>query len=448
MTLFPTHLSLESILLWTFISESEKEKFQESKILFWLVISFTILPDIDILLGLHRGFSHSIVIPFFLAIVGTITYTYYHYFSQEDNSVDINRKKINEKRSFWGRCTIYGGILWLIHILLDLDQPLAIFYPISDRLYTLNFAILIDMLPWLIFPVMIVGIVFELTGISYLQGISIYFVNLTPSERVAIYGSEPIALSINDLFIHVIIFVIFLVTVARPMLPDLNIKQKLSSKRKWHFDSPIMALGMILVILGLFIGPITGTHTQDSNSISGTFRVSTSTFSPVLAITFESTNYLLQPNTYYNVKGTLIINVLQSPFNHSLLLTSRSSYNTYLNEISALFRQYPFNTSDNIAQFEVSYQNILQEFTSSAISINSTVFNETTLLTNLNRGSYALIAIIDNWNTTKVLNGTSLTESAQLNVIITSNRFSLLIIGIFSIISGIALSVISVKIKR
>jgi hypothetical protein len=80
--------------------------------------------------------------------------------------------------------------------------------------------------------------------------------------------------------------------------------------------------------------------------------------------------------------------------------------------------------------------------------MNSTTFNETTIQTNLKRGSYALIAIIDDWNTTKVLNGTSLTESAQLNVIVTSNRFSLLIIGLISIISGTVLSVISIKIKR
>ncbi|MHA2304202.1 MAG: hypothetical protein ACXACU_02330 [Candidatus Hodarchaeales archaeon] len=416
------------------------------------MISFTVLPDIDIFFGLHRGFSHSVVIPIFLTILGTITYCYYHYFNEnsslKDNSVDNYRKTIKEKRSFWGRCTIYGGILWLIHIILDFDLPLAIFYPISDRLYTLNFAILFDLMPWLIFPVMIVGIVFELTGISYLQGISIYFVNLTPSERVAIYGSEPIAISIDDLFIHVILFVIFLAVVARPMLPDLKITQRLSKKRSLSFDSSIMALGMILVIFGFFLGPFAGTHTRDSNSISGTFRVSTSTFSPVLAITFESTNYLLQPNTNYAIKGTLITSAQYSPFNHSLLLTSLSNYNTYSSAISALFHQYPFNTSDNIAQFEVTYQIILQEFTSSSISMNSTTFNETTIQTNLKRGSYALIAIIDDWNTTKVLNGTSLTESAQLNVIVTSNRFSLMIIGLISIISGTVLSVISIKIKR
>ncbi len=447
MTLSPTHLSLESTLFWVFISNSEQERFRKSKPLFWIVVAFTILPDIDIFFGLHRALSHSIIIPTALTIIGTFIYYYFNYFSNKDTSNKVNNNE-NEKRSFWGRCISYGGILWLIHILLDLDLPLAIFFPLSDRLYTLNFAILIDMMPWLIFPVMIVGFVLELTGISYLKGISLYFINLTPSQRIEIWGDEPVALTIDDLFLHIIIFVIFVIFVARPMLPDFSSERVSKWRRKQHFDTPVLSLGIILMIIGLLIGPMTGTHTVDSNSILTNFQVSSTTLSPVIAITFESTNYLLQPNTEHYTKGTLVMRSGSSQFDHLLFLSTQDSYNSFSNSVSELFRQHPLNTSDNILQFELNYQSLINEFSSGSILVNSTSTNETSLEAQLNRGSYALVAVIHNWNSTKVLNGMNLTAQAQLEVVIKSSRFSLLSIGIICFISGIMLLYLSIKIKK
>jgi hypothetical protein len=429
------------------MSNSEQERFRKNKPLFWIVVAFTILPDIDIFFGFHRALSHSIIIPTALVIVGTLIYYYYNYFSNKGTLNDVNKNN-NEKKSFWGRCMSYGGILWLLHILLDLDLPLAIFFPLSDRLYTLNFAILIDMMPWLIFPVMIVGFVLELTGISYLKGISLYFVNLTPSQRIDIWGEEPVALTIDDLFLHVILFVIFLIFVVRPMLPDFRVERISIWRKKLHSDKSIMSVGIILTVLGILLGPMTGTHTVDSNSITGNFQVSSTTLSPVIAITFESTNYLLQPNTEYFTKGTLVMSSDASPFDHLLLLATRDSYNSFSNSVSELFRLHPLNTSDNILQFELNYQSLLNNFSSGSISVNSTLINETSLETQLNSGSYALVGVIHNWNSTKVLNGTYLMEQAQLEVTIKSSRFSLLSIGIISLISGILIMYLSIKIKK
>lgn len=453
MTLFPTHLSLESILFWSFISSNERDKFRQNKRLFWIVIMFSVLPDFDIFFALHRLISHSIFIPIIVTIIGTLIHYYYHYLkvnSSNDEPLTDDIKKNNEKKSFWGRCLSYGGILWFLHLLLDLDEPLAIFYPLSNRLFSLNFAILIDMMPWLFFPVTIVGFILELTGISFLQGVSLYFYNLSPSQRIETFGREPVAFSIDNLLIHFFLFVIFFVFVAWPMLPNLNFKRFSEWRQKNNFDSPLMGLGIMLILLGFLLVPMTGMYTVDSNSVSGHFRVSSRSFFPTLAISFESTDYLLQPSTLYNTEGTLSISSEVSSFDHMLLLTTQSGYNSFSGSVSTLFNQYPLNTSGNILQFQLGYQTLYNELSSNSLSSNSTTTNETSLSTQVNSGSFALVAVIHNLdlNVTEILNGSSLIESAHLDVVVVSSRFSLVSIGIFSFIAGIILIFVSFKIKK
>ncbi len=99
MTILPTHLSLESILFWTFIPASEREKFQKKKRFFWLVVVFSILPDLDSFFGIHRGLSHSIIFPMVLVIVGTFVYYYYHYIHRDSK----DNKDIEEDLSITKR---------------------------------------------------------------------------------------------------------------------------------------------------------------------------------------------------------------------------------------------------------------------------------------------------------------------------------------------------------
>ncbi len=169
MTLMPTHLSLEAILFWTFIPASEKERFNQKKLFFWIVIAFTMFPDLDIFIGIHRGIFHSIIVPMVMVILGFMIYYSYQYVFYPSS----DEQKIGyDKLSFIGRCVLYAGIFWLIHILLDLEYPLAIFYPLSDRLYQFNFEILFDVMPWFILPATIVGIGFEISSVSYLRGLT------------------------------------------------------------------------------------------------------------------------------------------------------------------------------------------------------------------------------------------------------------------------------------
>ena len=70
MTILTTHLSLAGIAFWSFLSPTEKNNFKEKKYLFWIVLVFSIIPDIDIFLGIHRGLSHSLIPPTLLVILG------------------------------------------------------------------------------------------------------------------------------------------------------------------------------------------------------------------------------------------------------------------------------------------------------------------------------------------------------------------------------------------
>ncbi|UCE14041.1 MAG: metal-dependent hydrolase [Candidatus Heimdallarchaeota archaeon] len=451
MTFTPTHISLEGILLWSFIPSSEKKRFQQNKLFFWIVLAFSLIPDLDIfLVGQHRGLAHSMIIPLILSILGTLIYYHYHYSDMSNGNKELNEfYGINrsEKYSFIGRCVLYAGILWLVHIFLDWEYPLAIFYPLSDRLYQFNFTIFLDVMPWFIFPSMIVGLGFKITGISYLSGLTTFFTNLTPETRVKLYGEAPVEFPIDDFFIHVLLFIIFLVYVARPMTPTIKLKQFSDWSKDIQFDGPILGLGIILIVIGLNIGPMIGTHTTDSDSISSDFEMSTSVFSPTIALTFDTTNYFLQPSTIFHVEGTLVTDSDNS-FDHVVLVTTEEEYDNFSTGVSDIFTQFPPNTSDNHDAFETEFQNLLDDLYGSSLAMNLTNFNETKIETKLLSGSYAIMAVIENWNSSLILDGTHLSENAELEVIISSSRITLLVFGFSSIILGIVVTVISVRVKK
>ncbi|MHA1974744.1 MAG: metal-dependent hydrolase [Candidatus Hodarchaeales archaeon] len=458
MTLSPTHLSLESILLWIFLPESEKQDYKLHKYLFWTVILFSILPDLDFFFGIHRGISHSLVIPLVITIVGTLMHYNYHYLKHSNSSATNNETiRIRGsvlKKEFIGRSIFYSGLLWILHIVLDLEYPLAIFYPFSDRLYQINFEILIDMSPWLFLPVTIAGIGFKITSISYLKGLSSYFVNLPPSTRYEIFGTKPVSFSISDFFVHLLLFVIFLAFIAKPMAPSLQTNKFKSLKHFYHeissikLDAPLLAMSLILILTGFISGPVTGFNSVEDNSLTGSFQVSSNVFAPTIALTFEPTNYLLQPFTHYKIESSLITQSDDNPFDQVLLITEKVEYNSFVSSVSTLYKEFPFNSSNNIDNFSTQYNNLLLQLYSSALAMNLTNLNEIHLSSELQSGSYAVIGVIENWNGSAVLESQSFFEQALLQVKIISSRISLYSIGVILLICGIILLTYSIKIKR
>ncbi|MFX0015155.1 MAG: metal-dependent hydrolase [Promethearchaeota archaeon] len=447
MTLTPTHLSLTSILFWTFIPASEREKFHERKLYFWGVVAFSLLPDLDIFIGLHRGLAHSVILPMLMIIFGALVYSNYQYLIHPSLD-EQNSKETLDNRSFLGRCIIYAAILWLIHISLDLDYPIAIFYPLSDRLYQFNFVILYNLMPWFIFPATIAGIGFKISGLSYLKGLTTYFVNLPPSIREEIYGREPISFSIDDFFLHVIIFLIFLVFIARPMAPTINLNRFFEWRKKVHFDGPILGFGLVMIMIGFLIGPMIGTHTIDTDSLRSSFQISSTIFSPSIALKFETTNYLFQPSTVFSVNSVLTTSSNDNPFDQVLLLTTQDAYSNFSSRLSKLYKQSTLNTTESLLAFETSYGSLFDDFITYPLALNLTNQNKTSLNTQIYGGSFAIVGLIENWNSTLILNGSLLKENIRLEVTITSNRFTLLAFGITSMILGTGVLALSARIKK
>ena len=93
MTLIPTHFSLQSILFWTFIPTSEKERFHQKKLYFWAVVAFSVLPDLDIFIGVHRGLFHSIILPIIMTILGTVIYYHYSFSDSMETEENIIKQR-------------------------------------------------------------------------------------------------------------------------------------------------------------------------------------------------------------------------------------------------------------------------------------------------------------------------------------------------------------------
>jgi hypothetical protein len=446
VTLFPTHLGLEGLLLWSFMPRSEKTMFENNKKLFWLILAFSLLPDIDIFFGNHRGLSHSLIIPLILVIIGIIFHIQYLY---RNKRTEEQENHVNQaKKAFLGRCSLYAGLLWIIHILLDLEYPLAIFYPLSDRLYQMNFFYLLDLLPWLFFPVMIVGFELRVTSISYLKGLTTYFLNIPPSDRPGIFGSQVIAINIEDLFIHTLIFVIFIVKVAKPMLPRISHQNYQRFRQKLTFDGYILGAGLALLLVGFIMGPLIGIQTVDTQSIDSTFKISPTVFSPTVALSTEPTNYLFQPNTIATITGTLTLQTIINDFKHVLLISEQKDYSKFVTGLSALYSSTPPNNSENLINFRENYTLLLNELNSTAIAMNLTNQYEKTISTQIVSSSVILIGILENWNDTLLLEGVEQAMNTHLTIEVKTSRITLFLISSGAIISGVVLVIISVRLKK
>ncbi len=445
MTILTTHLSLAGIVFWTFLSPTEKNNFKEKKYLFWIVLLFSILPDIDIFFGVHRGLSHSLIPPSLLVISGIIIHILCQYriiFEKNDETSLIHRES-----AFKGRIFLYAGLLWIFHLLLDFEYPLAIFYPLSDRLYQFDFVYLLSLVPWLFFPVMIVGAEFHLTGISYLQGIASYFVNLTPSERIEVFGSDVIKIGIDDIFLHIFLLVTF-IHLTRPILPKVSLERVKNLRTRIHYDGYVLVTGLVLVLIGGTMGPMIGLEVVDSSTNNSYFRISQTTFSPAIALSIDPPNYFLQSETIMRISGSFNVEPQTGNFDHVLLVSSRQNYNNFNRDLSALFKETPPNSSQNLETFKGNYSILLDRLFSTALAMNLSNLNETTIYTEILSKPIIVIGVMENWNDTILVSGGEQQMSVHLSITVRTSRLSLFIIGLGTIGVGIVIMIFSVILKK
>ena len=116
-----------------------------------------------------------------------------------------------------------------------------------------------------------------------------------------------------------------------------------------------------------------------------------------------------------------------------------------MSEIYLLFQTYPLNTSENIATFESSYLLKRNALVNNSIEINHTIQNESKLSSQLPRGNYAIMGIINDWNSSLLLNGTIQSAAVRLELELSSNRETVYFLGISLIASGIIIAYFSIK---
>jgi len=276
-----------------------------------------VLPDLDIFTSGHRAYGHSVFYPLFLLVISPLVE---RLFKRENLSKNI--------RIF--------GLFILSHLLYDTTfGPLALFYPIDTRFYDILIGLVIDLSTKVITPV---GFFVSVSLIDQRTGVSTFFLNWSPAQRVSVFGVTQARLAITDFFVHATIFIWYVFFVVIPVIRSLRKKQEAVNKREyqlnWKIKPWITTLCLLLLTTGFFFsGPFHGRNWVDTGSDSFTFEVKNDQIQ------------LLGSKSFRVAKGgDITINVTSEleNFNYSIFVASMST--TEIQRIqklnSNLFNQY------------------------------------------------------------------------------------------------------------
>lgn len=135
-----SHLALEGIIGWVLLKKFGKESVyhqsRKRKFLFLGILSFSILPDFDIFLGLHRAYTHSLVWPTIFLLSGIILWRW----------MGSRSKQIQYSMQIGWISLLFGSFLLYSHILLDITGPFAmgLLYPFSEEQFELVISIVFN----------------------------------------------------------------------------------------------------------------------------------------------------------------------------------------------------------------------------------------------------------------------------------------------------------------
>ena len=98
------------------------------------ILTFSILPDFDIFLGLHRAYTHSLIWPTIFLVAGILLWRWRGSKPNQD-SLQIGWTSL-----------LFGSFLLYSHILLDITGPFAmgLLYPFSDKQFELVISIVFN----------------------------------------------------------------------------------------------------------------------------------------------------------------------------------------------------------------------------------------------------------------------------------------------------------------
>ena len=351
MTLGPTHVAAEAFIIWAGMGKKNREIFKSRRGLFALLSLFALLPDIDTFFYIHRTYLHSIIWPLIL-IIGTLCWILYLRI--------IRKQELSDKVNLISKSIIIASMFIFLHSILDLTTgPVLLFYPLDNRLYDLDVYLVLD----LDSPLLLKNIIFDWKSVSLNEGIETYFLNLTPQERIAYFGSEFVAFFISDFPLHFSIFIawfIFFPFVAFINWLDKYPKHSNFFKRFSKLRSPLLSLGLILIIFGSLFGPAFRLQRIENREINSTLRFSEENVNYGIAQSFELDgldSISLQANFANNNSNTQI----------KAIIANEMQFSNVSSSLSNLFEEYESNASLSYIWLVNSYRNIISNFTLIAI---------------------------------------------------------------------------------
>lgn len=271
--------------------EKRKEFTERRKGLFLLLNFIAILPDFDFIFLAHRGVSHSLFTPLLILLVGLV--------------VRKGLAKQDDEKAFYGDIIILAAVFWQIHIILDIGMgPLAILWPISEKYYDFYFAIETSIEPLGFLPFTITGLKMGVDRLSPSEGRLSYVYNWSPEERIARFGPEPINWYVPDLFLHILIFILWIAVVGRKLFPEAVDSWFSAHKVRdgfLVFQNRMIIPAAFVMFLALTIGPLQGPIQIDSEE-----RIETDL---VIGPTSFLPGVWLDPNLEETANGIAIVEI-------------------------------------------------------------------------------------------------------------------------------------------
>ncbi|MFW9991018.1 MAG: hypothetical protein ACFFD4_03050 [Candidatus Odinarchaeota archaeon] len=441
MSWFPTHFTLEGLIAWVMISDERKAEFKKNWYIFFLLNLTALVPDGDVLFRSHRGIFNSLLIPISILTVG------FSIFLASKLLSDLEKRK---KVDFIAFCTMLVAFFWGFHIILDVDSggPNALFYPLDNKTYEINF--LLEMTSQAAFPVKIViDVIFQ----PLAAGLSTYILNWTPEQRIASFG-ETFFWALPELVMNLAIAICWLYFVGKEIFPLSSFSNLLKSRKsairtlKRISLNTFTAVGVIFILFGLFLGPVLEQHPIQSISVNRTLIYSPQTLTPSFSTNMETMDQLLQPRATHRLYLDFTTVLAESPGNVTWVgvVCRASEYNkNFTTKAFLLFAQH-FDTAqlpENDSQFKTEYIIIVSDFLKRCIATSEPLKAQNTTLTVdiTEPGDYVAAAVLSNWDSYQQLNETVVRRSVTIDMLIEYDRSVNYALGVTLGVIGVLIAV-------
>ncbi|MFW9930515.1 MAG: metal-dependent hydrolase [Candidatus Thorarchaeota archaeon] len=463
MTWFTTHLALESLFVWLLIGSSMRKKFltnRNTRLLFFLTSCASIFPDFDYLLRMlatsypntfsfldiffHRGASHSMFIPFTLAILGLILIAFGNRESKFVDDPMINLVPLDQRSStspitkkFIGQCLLLASVFWGFHIVLDIDAgegAIMLFWPFDDATYQPQLILNLLAYPFLLLPWTPQGFSINVSH-STIQALQVYLLNWTPQQIVSYFGSPSFPLAMTGLILHSMIFIVYLLVVVKALLSGItiplpqNYRSFFSKIRKYLKRIPQWVLlgGVIITLIGFATGPLLGPSISDFHYSSSTIQLTPTSFSPFSQVSYESSSQLLDPSakTIINVD---LLNITATNGSIAFFVSSKDNFSNWQSSIYNSFSQTSNLTKINNstdATFKEDYYKATKAFLSESTDIAIRNITNIISIPQISFQGKQIVSVgfmLDNWQSAPTWNMTDILTQIEFTVNILMER--------------------------